>query len=100
MGEKVLNGKDLVVKKRVFNDSKGNMIELVGLIDNGSCGRYHQRGLICRDCMLNCEHYLKINGKLQNRTYTQLEVLILQETNKEMIERLKRYQIEQLKMKL
>ncbi len=89
MGEKVLNGKDLVVKKRVFNDSKGNMIELVGLKDNGSCGRYHQRGQICRDCMLNCEHYLKINGELQNKTYTQLEVLIMQETDQKRLKQLK-----------
>ena len=61
--EQILTGGDLVVKARVFKDRDGNLIELVGITDHGRCGRWHQRGEICRDCMLNCEHYLKINDE-------------------------------------
>ena len=96
----VLTGRDLVIKARVFKDRGGNLIELVGLTDHGHCGRWHQPGGICRDCMLNCEHHIKINGKHQARTFTQLEVLILQETEPERVEQLKELEPVQLELNL
>lgn len=94
----VLNGRDLVVKARVFKDQDGNLIELIGLKDHGRCGRWHQPGETCRDCMLNCEHYLKINGKHVDRTFTQLEVIIMQETEPEKVEQLKAFEPVQLEL--
>jgi hypothetical protein len=100
MDKEVLTGIDLVVKARVFKDQDGNLIELIGVTDHGVCGRYHQRGEICRDCMLNCEHYIKINGKQQKRTFTQLEVLIMQETEPQRVEQLKNLEPVQLELTL
>ena len=96
----VLTGRDLVVKARVFKDRDGNLIELIGLKDHGRCGRWHQAGETCRDCMLNCEHYLKINGKHLDRTFTQLEILLLQETEPERVEQLKKLEPVQLELSL
>ena len=93
-----LTGLDLVIKARVFRDRDGRLIELIGIMDHGRCGRWHRSGEICRDCMLNCEHYLKIDGKHIDRLFTHLEVLMLQETNPEKIEQLKELEPVQLKL--
>ncbi len=77
-------GLGLVVKNRVFTSANGDKIELVGLRDYGYCGnwkKHKEAGGYCKPCLLNCMHTLKINGKLQSREYTQLEILILQNNN-------------------
>ncbi len=72
---------ELVVKNRAFTSANGDEIELVGFVDYGFCGnweKHKQAGGYCKACLLNCLHTLRINGKLQSREYTQLEILILQ----------------------
>jgi len=73
-------GVDLVVQNRVFTSINGDKIELVGIHDYGFCGNWDNHKLAegyCKPCLLNCLHTLKINGKLQKKEYTQLEVLML-----------------------
>jgi len=56
-------------------------IELVGIRDFGDCGNWKahdKQNRPCRPCMLNCLHTIKINGKLQEREYSQLEILLTQ----------------------
>lgn len=75
-------GADLIIKKRIFTAPNGDKIELVGITDYGDCGNWKahdKQNRPCRPCMLNCLHTIKINGKLQKRKYTQLEILILQQ---------------------
>ena len=79
-------GVDLVVKSREFVSSNGDNIELVGVFDYGQCDDWkkHKKAKgYCRACLLNCFHEMRINGKLQARKYTQLEVLIMQSSLKE-----------------
>ena len=56
---------------------------LIGLRDYGFCKNWDthikQKGY-CRKCILNCLHSIKINGKLQEREYSQLEILLMQES--------------------
>ena len=75
-------GADLIIKKRIFIAPNGDKIELVGITDYGNCGNWKahdKQHRPCRPCMLNCLHTIKINGKLQKREYTQMEILILQQ---------------------
>ena len=77
----LFEGRELVVKKRVFTSANGDDIELIGIRDYGNCGNWKahkKQNRPCRPCMLNCLHTIKINGKLQSREFTQLEILILQ----------------------
>ena len=79
-------GVDLVVKSREFVSLNGDNIELIGVFDYGQCDNWkkHKKAKgYCRACMLNCFHEMRINGKLQARKYTQLEVLIMQSSLKE-----------------
>jgi len=74
------DGAELVVKGRLFTSISGDKIELVGVRDYGFCGNWEnhkQAKGYCKPCLLNCVHTLKINGKLQSREFTQLEVLIM-----------------------
>jgi hypothetical protein len=75
-------GADLIIKKRIFTAPNGDKIELVGITDYGNCGNWKahdKKNRPCRPCMLNCIHTIKINGKLQKRKYTQLEMLMMQQ---------------------
>ena len=77
----IFEGKELLVKDRCFTSIHGDKIELVGVTSYGYCGnweKHEQANGYCKACLLNTLHNIKINGKLQNREYTQLEVLILQ----------------------
>jgi len=79
-------GVDLVVKSREFVSLNGDNIELVGVFDYGQCDdwkKHKNTKGYCRACMLNCFHEIRINDKLQKRKYTQLEVLIMQNSLKE-----------------
>lgn len=80
--DKIFNREELIIKNRVFTTLSGNLIELVGIRDYGFCKDYkshkEQKGY-CRECLLNCLHIIKINGKLQEREYTQLEILMMQD---------------------
>ena len=68
-----------LIKDRIFYDSTGRKIEIVGTSDLGRCDKsYHSPGKTCIGCLINCSHTLKIEGKLQNREYTHIEVLKLQ----------------------
>ena len=74
-------GADLIIKKRIFTSPNDDKIELVGVSDSGDCGNWKahdKQNRPCRICMLNCLHSIKINGKLQKREYTQLEILLMQ----------------------
>ncbi len=77
----IYNGVHLVIKNRVFTSKDGDEIELVGIKTYGYCGNWqkHQEANgYCKACLLNNLHTIKINGKLQNCEYSQLEVLMLQ----------------------
>jgi len=77
-----MNDKEyLIVKDRVFKNTEGNQIELVALIDKGRCDNRHIKGEICTECMIRCGHYLKINGKLQDKLYSHFEILSMQQPN-------------------
>ncbi len=68
------------IKSRCFTDINGRYIELIGLTDFGQCStRWHDPKIICKSCMFNCVHHLKINGINQIRTFTHREVLDLQQ---------------------
>jgi len=74
-------GADLIIKERIFTASNGDKIELVGITDYGDCGNWKahdKQNRPCRPCMLNCLHTIKINGKLQKRKYSQMEILMMQ----------------------
>ena len=74
-------GPELIIKKRIFTSPNGDKIELVGIRDFGDCGNWKahdKQNRPCRPCMLNCLHTIKINGKLQEREYSQLEILLTQ----------------------
>ena len=71
--------RNYLIKDRIFYDSTGRKIEIVGTTDYGRCDKsYHSPGKTCIGCLINCSHTLKIEGKLQNREYTHIEVLKLQ----------------------
>lgn len=77
----IFEGHNLVIKNRVFTSIHGDKIELVGVKSYGYCGnwqKHKEANGYCKACLLNTVHTIKINGKLQNREYSQLEVLILQ----------------------
>ena len=80
---KIITDQDLLVKSRTFKTTSGDEIELIGIRNYGFCRNWEshkkQEGY-CRACILNCLHTIKINGKLQVREYSQLEVLIMQGT--------------------
>ncbi len=74
-------GNDLVIKNRIFDN-----IEIVGTRDYGRCeSKGHKWEGICPYCMYNCIHTIKINGEVQSRKYSQLEILIMQNNKKELI---------------
>lgn len=79
--QKVLKGEDMIIGNRDFTTASGDKMELVGIRDYGYCGNYDehkkQKGY-CRECILNCLHTIKINGELQKREYTHLELLLMQ----------------------
>ena len=77
----IFEGKELLVKNRCFTSIHGDNIELVGIKSYGFCGnweKHKQANGYCRACLLNNLHTIKINGKLQSREYTQLEILVIQ----------------------
>ncbi|UBM62781.1 DUF6371 domain-containing protein [Candidatus Sulfidibacterium hydrothermale] len=93
--------RNYLIKKRIFNDSAGRLIEIVGTKDNGRCGKpYHNRKKICIGCLLNCSHILKIDGKLQNREYTQIEVLKLQYESEKLKEKQNTPTIKQISIQI
>lgn len=70
------------VSSRCFIDIHGRHIELIGITDFGRCSdSWHERGKICKACMFNCEHDLKIDGITQKRAFTHREVLDLQQVS-------------------
>ncbi len=67
-------GYGLVIKNRAFNN-----IEIISTTNYGRCeSKGHKWEDICPYCMYNCLHTIKINGEVQNRKYSQLEILVMQ----------------------
>ncbi len=70
----------LILENRIFKDEEGNEIVCVGTRSYGFCEdwkKHNDAKGYCRACLLNTMHVIMINGIVQTREFTQLEILIM-----------------------